>query len=269
MGTYIAPEIIEQSLLDRLLHSLDAGTVADVVIGLHWTAVVADVAGERRCGLASTVRAFHDDDQPDVLAAGHLQERDADELAALLCSQEPVLASVGLATINALLPPEPDHWVILNAEEVIARHGANKKVALIGHFPFIPRLRHRVGELSVLEHQPRPGGLPASAAPAVLAGADVVALTGMTIHNHTLPGLLRLCSRDALVILLGPSTPLSPVLYDYGVDILCGSVVTDVDAVLAVVRQGGTFRQLHRAGVRTVTMARPEIASGWLAAHER
>jgi uncharacterized protein (DUF4213/DUF364 family) len=143
---------------------------------------------------------------------------------------------------------------MLNAEEVIARRGAGKRVALVGHFPFVPRLRARVGELSVLEQCPRPGDLPASAAPAILAEADVVALTSMTVHNHTLPDLLRLCSPDALVILLGPSTPLSPLLFTHGIDILCGSIVTDVSAVWHTVAQGGNFRQIHRAGVRTVTM---------------
>ena len=246
------------AILNRLLETIDRGEIVDVLVGRHWTAVVTRVGGERRCGLASTIadknQVHHG--EAEVPAAGRLQERPATELAALACIEQPVLAGIGLATINALLPPEPQHWVTLNAEEVIATHGAGKKVALIGHFPFVPRLYGQVGELAVLEQEPREGDLPASAAPAVLAEADVVALTSMTIHNHTLPALLQMCMPEALVILLGPSTPLSSVLFDYGVDILCGSVVTDIPAVLRVAGQAGNFRQLHRAGVRTVTMSR-------------
>ncbi len=52
----------------------------------------------------------------------------------------------------------------------------------------------------------------------------------------------------------GSSTPLSPILFDHGVHILSGSVVMDVDSVLWVVSQGGNFRQVHRQGVRLVTM---------------
>jgi uncharacterized protein (DUF4213/DUF364 family) len=229
-----------------------------VLIGRHWVAVVADIAGQQRCGLASMIGGDHDHHgEAEVPAAGRLHEQPALELAELAYSEQPALASVGLATINALLPPRPEQWVTLNAEEVIATQGAEKKVALIGHFPFVSRLRPRVGQLSVLEENPRPGDLPASAAPRVLAGADVVALTSMTIHNHTLMNLLRLCRSEALIILLGPSTPLSPVLFEHGVDMLCGSVVTDIEAVLRVVGQGGNFRQIHRAGVRTVTMVSP------------
>jgi uncharacterized protein (DUF4213/DUF364 family) len=253
----------DPTFLNRILETVEDGQIVEVLIGRHWTAVVAEVRGVRRCGLASAVGGLHDHHaDPNVPEAGHLHEQPARELAALARSNRTSLASVGLSTINALLPQKAEQWVTLNAEEVIASRGAGKAVALIGHFPFVPRLHLLVGELSVLEQYPRPGDLPASAAPAVLAEAAVVALTSMTIHNHTLLDLLRLCLPEALVILLGPSTPLSPVLFDYGVDILCGSVVTDIEPVLRVVGQGGNFRQMHRAGVRTVTMVRPGLEVG-------
>jgi uncharacterized protein (DUF4213/DUF364 family) len=98
--------------------------------------------------------------------------------------------------------------------------------------------------------------LPVSAAEIVIPEAQVVAITGMTLLNHTFEELLSLCDPDAYVILLGPSVPLSPVLFDWGVDILCGSVVTAFDEVLAAVRQGANFRQVHRAGARLVTITK-------------
>jgi uncharacterized protein (DUF4213/DUF364 family) len=159
-----------------------------------------------------------------------------------------------MATINALLPLHEESWVDLNAQEVIAEHGAHKHVALVGHFPFVPRLRERVGQLSVLELQPQGDDFPADMAPAVIPRADVVAITSLTLMNHTFEGLARLCRSEALVLLLGPTTPLSPILFDYGVHILSGSVVTDVDSVLNCIAQGGNFRQVRRAGVRLVTM---------------
>ncbi len=92
-----------------------------------------------------------------------------------------------------------------------------------------------------------------SAAPEILPEADLVAITGMTFINHTLPGLLSLCKPEAYVIILGPSTPLSPVLYDLGVNLLAGSMVENIPAVLAALGQGGNFRQIHQAGVRLIT----------------
>ena len=106
----------------------------------------------------------------------------------------------------------------------------------------------------MLELQPRPGDLPASAAAEVVPEADVLAITATTLINRTFDGLMTLRRPDALVMLLGPSTPLTPLLFDYGVHLLSGAIVEDVDAVLMAVSQGAGFRQIHRAGVRLVTL---------------
>lgn len=251
-------------ILNDLFNTLLDGHVLQVLIGLHWTAVVAAVDGEQRCGLASTLSTpYHIHGEADVPQAGQLADMSARALAGLARSEQPLLAGVGIAAINALLQPPPEPMVDLNAEEVLATHGAGKKVALIGHFPFVPRLRPRVGELWVLEQNPQPGDLPADSAPERLPDAEVVAITGTTLINHTLDNLLAYCSPQATVILLGPSTPLSPVLFDRkqsgGIDILCGSVVFDIPPVLRTIGQGGTFRQVRRAGVRPVTMTRPGL----------
>ncbi len=154
------------------------------------------------------------------------------------------------------MPRSPGLWVDQHAAETILELGVGKHVALIGHFPFVPRLRQQITNLDVLEFIPQADDLPASAAPQVIPQADVVAITGMTLHNGTLESLLSLCSLEAKVLLLGPSTPLNPVMFDYGIGLLAGAIVEEIEPVLQVVRQGGSFRQVRRAGVRLVTIAR-------------
>ena len=244
-----------QSLISDLLQTLPEGEIVDVCIALHWTAVVLETGGERRCGLASTLAGAHEHTgEADIPAAGHLCGTPASELAAYLRSGHPTRRSLGLATVNALLPTPPRFDADQNAEDAILQLGAGKRVALIGHFPFVPRLREQLDRLDVLDQNPKAGDLPPDAAPEVLPRADVVAITSMTIHNGTLESLLALCRPEAQVMLLGPSTPLSPVLFRYGVDLLAGSVVEDIDGVMRAVAQGGNFRQVHRAGVRLVTL---------------
>jgi uncharacterized protein (DUF4213/DUF364 family) len=242
-------------LIDDLLAVLPDGPVRDVRVGAFWTAVLVEVAGQNRCGLASTMHIEdHHADGPAVRGAGGLMERSARELAELARSDSLVESSIGIATINALLPKQEDQWVDLNAEEVIARHGAGKQVALVGHFPFIPRLRERVGKLWVLELRPRDDDLPADAAENVIPQADVLAITGTSLINRTFEGLMALRRPDALILVLGPSTPLSPLLFDHDVHLLSGSVVEDVESVVRAVCQGANFRQIHKQGVRLVTM---------------
>jgi hypothetical protein len=43
-------------------------------------------------------------------------------------------------------------------------------------------------------------------------------------------------------------------MFEYGIDMLGGSIVTDIDPVLRTVSQGGNFRQVKAAGVRLVTV---------------
>lgn len=247
-------------ILDDLLGKLLDGRIKEVLIGQRWTAVVAEVDGRLRCGLASSMgKTDHHHREPDIPQAGGLEKLSGVELAALARSEKPALASVGLAAVNALMPQQPQAWTDLSAEAVLASRGAGKNVVLVGHFPFVDRLRDQVGSLTILEKRPQPGDLPAGAAAEVLPHAGVVAITGTTLINHTLDELLALCPAGATVVLLGPTTPLSPVMFDHGLDILCGSVVTAVDPVLRVIGQGGNFSQVHQAGVRKVTMVRPGL----------
>jgi uncharacterized protein (DUF4213/DUF364 family) len=244
-------------IVDDLLITLPDGPLRDVQVGAFWTAVVVEVDGRRQCGLASTTRGDHDHHHGGGAAvrdAGRLMERSARELAELARSDSLVETSIGIATINALLPVREEQWVDLNAEEVIARHGEGKQVTLVGHFPFIPRLRERVGKLWVLELRPRGDDLSADAASDVIPQADVLAITGTTLINRTFEELMALRRPEALVLVLGPSTPLSPVLFDHGVHLISGSVVEDIDSVLRAVSQGANFRQVHRQGVHLVTM---------------
>lgn len=245
-------------IIKELIQTLSDKEVVDVRIGLHWTAVVVQEDGVLKCGLSSTLGSSHDHETsgPDVPDAGSLTELNGLELAEFALDERKVLRSVGMAAINALLPSTPELFVEDNAEEMIARHGAGKKVALIGHFPFIPSLRERVGELTILELNPKPGDVHADQAENIIPGVQVLALTSMTFPNHTLEHVMSFIQPGTVVIMLGPTTPLTPFLYDYGIDILSGSVVEDIPSVLRMVSQGAGFQQIHNAGVRLVNMMR-------------
>lgn len=248
------------TILDELIKTSLDGDVLNVCIGMHWTAVVVESNDGRKCGLASTAFMGHSHtSEPDVPEAGNLEQISGSELVKLSCSNIPILASVGVAALNALLPIPTQDWEEANAEDVLTRHGYGKRVVMIGRFPFVERLRSNVGELVILEKDPGPDDLPAQAAYEVIPHADVVAITSMTVINHTLDELVYLCNPEAFVMLLGPSTPLSPLLFEHGIDVLSGAIVEAVDPVLRVVTQGGNFRQVHHAGVRLVNINNPSI----------
>ncbi len=228
--------------------------VEDVWIGLHWTVVTLT---DGRSGMASTLSEPHGEHgKPTLDAAGKLHKRSARTLAAYADGHSGPAASVAWAAINALtcnmLDPTEYAEVKLDALDYLLAHGAGKHVAIIGHFPFTAHLRAGVGALSVLELAPRPGDLPATAAPEVLPRADVVAITSLTLVNGTFESLTQHLRPGARVMMLGPTTPLSPVLFAQGVDVLSGVRIVERAALRQTVMQGATFRQVR--GVQKVTI---------------
>jgi len=185
---------------------------------------------------------------------GCLHQKSAQELAEYSLSDNLLEASIGLAAINSLLQIDSQGMVEVNASEVLAEYGRDRKVAIVGHFPFIPSLRQVAGELWVIEQHPIEGEFLAEDAVGIIPKADIVALTGTTLINHTLDGLLALCRRDALVMILGPTTPLSPVLFHYGVTFISGARVINEEAVMHTVGQGAIFPQVE--GVRLLTLSK-------------
>jgi uncharacterized protein (DUF4213/DUF364 family) len=242
-------------IFNELISSLPGGQVVTVDIGLFWTAVCVESGGALHCGLAATLfnAEFEHARLPAVEEAGRLEQRPALELAQWVYSKSFIEVGIGLATINALLPPI-ENAVDLAAEDYIARQGSHSTVALIGHFPFVSRLKEQVKKLWVLELNPKDDDLPASAAPEIIPQADILAITATTLINHTFEGVLALRKPGAKVLLLGPSTPLSPILFKHGIDVLSGTVVIEPEKVIPLVRQGATFRQIRNQGVRLVTI---------------
>lgn len=161
-------------------------------------------------------------------------------------SQGTLTASLALAAANSLLPPPPVCSPLFG-QDVLASRGKNKNVAVIGHFPFVDAASHAFAKFWVLELQPLPGDYDASLSDVILPQVDLLAVTATTLLNGTLAGILNLCRPDALVILLGPTTPFAPSLFDCGIDILAGCDCLAPQAALTGVAQNHRFRELEGA----------------------
>ena len=237
-------------ILDDLLSDLPADApVRSVLVAVHWTVVCS-----RHCGLAATFMDDQTHGHGRVRGVGRLHTLTARELAEYARSDNRLEASIGLAALNSLLDVDERQAQEVNAADVLLERGRGRRVALVGHFPFIARLADTAAQLWVLEQQPIEGEYPAEAAPDLLPQADVIAITGTTLINRTLDGLLALCRPGATVMLLGPSTPLSPVLFRHGVTLLSGARVVDEAAALRTIAHGAAFPQVE--GVRLLTLER-------------
>jgi uncharacterized protein (DUF4213/DUF364 family) len=238
-------------ILEDVISTLNMeAPVRDIRVGLFHSAVLT-----RNCGLAATLpRDALKQEPPLMKGPGTLLGRTASELVGMTRSESILESAIGMAAVNSLLEIDETSCRNLNARELIAEKGRGKKVAIVGHFPFIPDLRQAVGELQVIEKNPTEGDLPESEAENVIPDADVVGITGTAFTNHTIGPLLALCRSDAFVVVLGDSAPLSPVLFDYGINAVSGTKVVDPDLAIRCVSQGANFRQIK--GVLRLTMIR-------------
>ena len=244
-------------MIMKILHALiDSLTGRDLPVtrvcaGAFWTAVTS-----RHTGLATTYREMdlqHSDHPCMVSDAGSLLGKKAGELAEYAFSDNTVSASIGMATINSLIELNESQCVEKDAFELLSEKGAGRNIAVVGHFPFIPKLRDVARNVWVIEKRLRPGDFAESEAARLLPKADVVCLTGTAFINHTIEELLAVC-RDSYVVLTGPTSPLSPVLFDFGIRAICGTRVVDADEVVRFVSQAASFKQIHGHGVRLLTM---------------
>ncbi len=233
----------EQKLLQRLLAAADfpEAPLDEFALGSRFVAA----GSQDRLGLASTLGAGPHPEDAEL--AGKLAGGTLLDAARLVFSPKPWLASLGLAALNAAYTPvssaNPG-----NLENLLPELCTGRKVVVVGDFPFIRMLKDCASKLDLLELRSVPGATPPSEWDSVLKSAQVAIITGTAILTGSLACFLGK-TKQAVRVVVGPSTPMTPMLFNYGADVLAGCRVTDPKPVLEAVRQGLSFSQIKRAGV--------------------
>lgn len=249
-----SPIISADAIVEAILGAVAAVPEADLIdltVGSFWTAVHTSSG----TGMASSMRSeAHLHGRNPIADAGVLGTWTLHELTELLRSESPPEAAVGLASANALLGDSARGLTEEKAVAILRKRGAGRKVAMIGHFPFADRLREDCGELWVFERglNRHEEDLDEEVMGRLLPEAEVVAITATTLLNRTLPSVLDRIHTDAFVMLLGPSTPMTPALHVFGIDVLCGTLVDDPERVLRAVSQGAVTSQI--TGIRRMCL---------------
>jgi len=223
-------------LYDELIDSVDpAERVKSFVYGGHWLMVESDAGG---VGLAQHFQPISGAAEP-LVSPYEIIGQPLRKVAERIKSWDFNVASIGLAALNAanntlaLMPQSPIQPGINslpgNAFDFFLSEATGKKVAVIGHFPGLRMLRQHC-DMCILERNPKSGDLPDAAAEYVLPEQDIVFVTGTTFINKTITRLLEL-TKKARVFMVGPSTPMHPLLFDHGFASLSGLVVEDAASI--------------------------------------
>jgi uncharacterized protein (DUF4213/DUF364 family) len=234
-----ASQAFEQALRQGIV-----GDALQVIVGLNWTLVV----GPDGAGLSHTP-ARGTEGCRSLPHPGTYAGRSLAELAGLWGAQNVFEHAIAVAAVNA-------HWNRYELEgeranglDLIENHG--ERTVMIGRFPGIAE---RWPGIAVVEREPRAGEYPETALPDLLAQAKFVAVTASAIVNGSMPGILAM-SKGAKVLVVGPSTPLAPPLYEHGIDILSGYVARDVPGIARAINEGASVAAIRPFG-RYVTIRR-------------
>jgi len=231
-------------LYEDLMLGVEDSEVRRVLVGPKWVMVEAACG----VGLAARPSATADAEIPPPGAWAGARLKDLALQAAR--SWDPLAMSVGIAALNAHYNRAELQGPDVNGLDLLK--GVEGRVVVVGGFP---QVAQRLPDAHVIEIDPRPGEYPEPACDWLLPGAEGVLVTASALANRTLPRLL-VAARGGRVVLVGPGTPLTPRLFDYGIDTLSGFVVRDVAAVAEAISAGAASKQFHVHG-RFVTLRRP------------
>ena len=244
---------------DKLASEFETITIEQAVIGVFFTGVkLSNGAG----GLSYTPVK----DVPQAVccpsSAGRIFDpfkvngMPAAEVLTALTSKEPLKAAVAVAALNALSAVcwerglTDDYRIQMDTDALDAvRMPDESSVAIIGAFvPVLRKLKDRGGRWWVIEQDPKTlkgdemdHFIPADQSEETIACADVLIVTGVTLVNHTLEGILAAARRDAEIAVIGPTASLLPdALFERGVRVLGGVWVKKADELLDVLAAGGS-----------------------------
>lgn len=248
------------ALIEDLISSAGSADipVREIVTGPDWIMVTASGSGvaARMSPLKEGTAARQPckpstSDSSDALA-GEFLNRPLGDLLGLASWSDPVQAALGVAALNSALSAgapvdKPRSFAIPRA--------GGKTVATIGEFAFIEDLKRIADRVIAIDAgDETPAGTEGPTGDEDLESADIAIIRGSTLITATLESWLAR-TRHCYTVVYGPSTPLSPLLFDYGADQLVGVCVATADAAADWIREGREDL-LACPGVRPVVMGR-------------
>ncbi len=255
--------IIEKTynlLKNKYANQINELTIADIRIGVYLTAVILSNGS---CGTASTMA--------DANLKCAKQDRDFGEFTPSKIKGRKVLdfleskkqtnvhQSLKLAILNAVssgIISAGNYKIIEDADPIdFIDINAHKTITIVGAFQsYISKIAATDNTLYVLElneaslnEDQKQFYIPANDYKKVLAISDSVIITGLTLVNNTIDGLLASVRPGANVIVTGPSGNIIPdILFENNVKMIGATRITNPALALDIVGEAGAGYHLFQ-----------------------
>ncbi len=221
-----------ENIYDDLIQDAPKTKIKDILIGHNWTFVETKYGG----GLSRTPCRGTEGGRT-LENAGDFIGKTVKEMSQWLKSDDDLARSVAIASLSSYYNNQAKGiigettWGFRVFKECIG-----KKVC-VGNFPPAPKI---IPDIKIIEREPKENHYTVDEGEVLLQEADYVVITSQTLMNGSLPRLLFLAQK-AQVMLLGPTTILSPVWKKYGVHYICGVHVTHAKEMKNFTSQAGAM----------------------------
>ncbi|OPY73508.1 MAG: hypothetical protein A4E63_00969 [Syntrophorhabdus sp. PtaU1.Bin050] len=261
------------TILACLGNDLKSLTIERTVIGLFFTGVKLNSGHGGLCftPIKSIPDAVCCPSSAMVMpASGKLNGRKATRFLDEMFSGNPLKKTMGIAVLNAL---SSAYWKTHPPESYRIRTGIdaldevtfpdNAFVVVVGALvPTIRSLKQRAKPFAILELDSSTLKtdeleffVPFEKAHDVVPQADLLVITGTTLINDTLEGLLEMRKTEAEIIVVGPTASMLPDAFlERGVTRIGGVIVTDADGVLDVIAEAGSGYHFFGKGAERVVI---------------
>ena len=244
-----------ETVKSRLRSEIDTITVDRAVLGLFFTGVRLSTGHGGLC--FTPVK-----EMPEAVCcpssaramplSGRLSGKPVSDYLEYVVSDNPLKKALGIAALNALssILFERGDYDIRFADAFDETEPADyDRVTVVGALvPIIKKLIAADSDFSILELDPKTLKehemkyfVPADKAGTVIPYSDLLVITGVTILNDTLPQLLEMAKPGTEITVTEPTAGMIPdVLFDMGVTMAGGILVTDADRLLDIISEGGS-----------------------------
>ena len=214
------------------------GEAKRVIIGLNWSYV----EGPNGAGLIHTPTKNTTGCKP-LPSSGHYQGQALADLANLIKSNNMYERVLGFAAINAHCNRYDMRGNNFNGIDLIKDYG--EQTVIFGHFPGIEK---KIPNAVIIEQKNTGYNYPTEHIKGFVKNAKCLGITASALSNGSLGFILENAPSDATAILIGPSAPLSPYLFDIGITAISGFVVNNPNTMGTMIAEGAAFSSIKNLG---------------------
>jgi uncharacterized protein (DUF4213/DUF364 family) len=247
-------------LKTRYKNQIENLTISDVRIGVFLSAVLLS---DGSCGVSSSVtdsHSFCDKKNRDFGDFSPSKIKGQNVITLLETNKKSnTIDTLKIAVLNAIsskLLTTADYRIIENCDPIdLIELDSNKTITVVGGFQtYIQRISETNNKLYVLElnenalsEEQKQFYIPAEQYANILPASDIVIITGLTLVNNTIEGLLSSISPKTQVVVTGPSSSIIPdILFENKVNIIGATRITDSDLLFSIAGEAGAGFHLFK-----------------------